>query len=334
MKFICQLSGIRCEVSGFSGMLPAAAGYVHPAHFLPASRIVQIAASRAAAPESFNAMDSRLLLSCILNLSGLVRSAQPIADGQDAIIAAKLDSTARAVWRILAFPSAHIERLFPVWNHAGSLENLGEILTEWNTICDAAENSFREINRADRAKSLVAKYHALAASPKRSAAARAVATIAKWAAIAGDFPVSSTPHPASGSPISLSDYWQEIIRAAASPASWLEYPAADIAELIDHCYERISVGDFLAHDLFTLLGDAMESRRAYILGGMPSSHTFSAGAARIILDESIAALENDEKAASALAALRASAPTAAPRRENYSSAKEFLIAKLAYGAAK
>ena len=340
MKFICQLSGISCHVSGFTGagMVPATAGYVHPAHFLPVSRIAAIAASFSASPSAFSPEDAQLLASCLLHLSGLSAPTAPIAPAQDHIISAKLPALASTVFRILGQSPAIQEKAFPHWNHSGSLENLGEVLAEWNGICDAAENSFREINRTERKNSLVSRYRALIASSKKLAAARATRVIASWAAIAGEFPLSQTTHPSDGHALSMSEYWQEIIVACATPGALLEFPEVDIADLIDHCYERISVSDFLAHDLFSLLGDAAEARKAYILGGAASSAGFSgaitARATRIILDDAMAALENDEQAIAALASLRDAAPASPPMRAEYANAKDFLIAKLAYASAQ
>jgi hypothetical protein len=68
------------------------------------------------------------------------------------------------------------------------------------------------------------------------------ATLAEWAAAAGEFPTSPTIHPITQQSIPLAEYWKQLIRTIANEDKLWRYPEADLTELIEHCEDHITHG--------------------------------------------------------------------------------------------
>jgi hypothetical protein len=333
MKFKCAYSGITFKVDSFSAFVGETAGYVHPAHWLPASKIAALVSSWEASPSSFSKEDSTLLISCLLNLGGQVDFNEPLAPLANSIFS-KIPALASCIFEMLAIPANVREACFPRLSirNSHSLENLASIIEEWNTCISAQAEAFRTINRNERAKTIAQKYISAKNARKSAPAARA---LANWAAIAGAFPEGLIPHPISLEQIPLSTYWKEIISSLGDPARLFEFPEIDVRDCADHCFETISINDWLAPDLFAAFESSLSKRASFIKFGFTegvASH-ISTAAAHIIFDDSMNAFEDSEKSAAALANLRESAPAQAPVRENFTSMREFLIAKIAFASA-
>lgn len=146
-----------------------------------------------------------------------------------------------------------------------------------------------------------------------------VYALSEWAALAGNFPVSLTPHHRTKKPIPIADYWKLIIRASISEERLWEFPKADIIELVEHCEENIIHGSVHAHTLMKVLRDGLKKYDDYLgfgdidLAGRTTSFT--------ILGSSNSAEEAN------IQALIQSAPTNEPKPEQYPTRFAYLKAK-------
>lgn len=154
--------------------------------------------------------------------------------------------------------------------------------------------------------------------------------LASWAAAAGKFPQFDAglgSNILGGAKMSLSSYWQHIIKSCAKTESIWEIPDADIIELIEHCEEHIEHGSIYAATLMALLRTGRDRKKDFLdLGdfniGSNGSSTFR------ILDPS----SNLQDAAIQSAIL--SAPTTMPVEKDYPNKLAFIKAKLNFKIAQ
>jgi len=154
-------------------------------------------------------------------------------------------------------------------------------------------------------------------------------SLASWAEVAANFPDMRITHPLTKQPSTLSEYWKQIIRACAKEEAIWQFPKKHILEVIEHCEDELSIeertsevhghGSIYAYSLMKLLRNGLTKQESYLgfgdvdLGGRVTSF-------KILSDSSNAGDAN-------LIAGIQSAPTEAPRREQYKSPFEFLKAK-------
>ena len=150
--------------------------------------------------------------------------------------------------------------------------------------------------------------------------------LAKWAADAANFPEYPAGLDSSilgGKEMTLSAYWQHIIKCCAKYEAIWEIPGEDIKELIEHCEETIFHGSIYAHELMTLLRAGYERKNNFLnLGDMDIGAN---GASTYRILDASASIEDANKLA-----LIDSAPVNKPVESNYPNKLAFLKAKLNY----
>lgn len=154
--------------------------------------------------------------------------------------------------------------------------------------------------------------------------------LAKWAALAGNFPTGTTL--VDGLQVPIADYWESIIIAAAQK-KFFTITNADLKECIEHCEENIDPGNIYHSKLLLVLREA----KAYLAGflGDISGTGLKRNSLQIwnFAPDAPGQEEPDVFAAN-LDAIVSAAPTILPLRANYSTMMEYLKAKIKYDAAK
>lgn len=329
MKVKCAFSGLTFEISGFPGYLPSSAGYIHPAHFLKLPALARSVALFESAPERFTESEAALLFSSLLNVSGLVRFTNPLPAGSGASAFKFIPRLASLISDIFALPPAAQSAFLPTIVIQSDMDNWKELFADWEAGISCYYEGIHKQREREKLDSLTSRIQILNQKRDSLSIARKLNSVAEWASIAGEFPSFETVHPC-GTPILCNSYWKELIRACSTSSTLLNYPIADIQEMLDHCYEKIAVGDDMAHELFGVIEGALERRANYLKFGTDNLVSISAVGSRIIFDETYVQNEDREKETAALDAIKASAPMEAPARADYPDNLSFIRAKLAF----
>jgi hypothetical protein len=158
--------------------------------------------------------------------------------------------------------------------------------------------------------------------------------LAKWASLAGNFPHGTTL--VDGLQVPISDYWENIIIAAANKR-FFTIPRADLEECAEHCYENIDLGSIFSQRLHAVLDGA----RSYLAGFLGDISGLGNKTKRIPIwnfpgQEPGAPLEEQEEDvfAANLDVVVANAPTSIPVRAMFATNMQYLMAKIKWSAAQ
>ena len=149
--------------------------------------------------------------------------------------------------------------------------------------------------------------------------------LASWAAMAGDFPENTISHPKTKLPVTLSEYWQEIIRTCGVKSKVFSLRTEHIERLQEYCEEHIEIGTSQARALFNLLESALETHRNFLgieeIG--PTSFTI------LSPDET-----KESIGAKNLKAIVLSAPEKEPEEKDFVKKIDYIRAKFAWEMSK
>lgn len=328
-QITCRFSGVvfNCEhmPMGLSGN-----EYHHPLFSVPKKKLLGLTSQWAA--NRLSPTESYLLYLSLLHSTDLIiwRASARYTEKTASVIANNMEHLVQIIGKIDLITHPHfVLPKFAITYDTGDLKNSFYWIQTWvsnykefmEDFIDAQHREELKI-RIDRRESALQR---IIKDPNASPVIKAK-QLAEWAADAGNFPEGDTPHPfkkefKSTEPLSLSisEYWQEIIRAAVKEDAIWKYPQSDIDELIEHCVDNIEHGSLYAHDLMKVLREGSKKKKDYTgfgdvdLAGKTTSFK--------LLDANASAEQ-----ANIIAAIQ-SAPDSEPVRTNYPTLGAFIKAK-------
>ena len=247
-RIVCSKSGVRFNCEHMPTTL-SSSSYTHPIFHVPQKRLIALAGQWAA--QKLTSTESYLLYLALLDSTELIqwRTQASYHNGMDAIVSSSIN------------PSTHL------------LENSYHWIQAWVENYEDWYQGRRDEVLREKLKDREAALQRLIRSS--TPAATYAKTLATWAATAGSFPTFDTIHPLSHQPISLSEYWQQIITSIANEDKLWRYPRKDIEELIFHCEDNIQHGDIYAHALMKYLRSGLAKYDDYLGFGDLSPSTSS-----------------------------------------------------------
>lgn len=264
-KLTCSKSGTIFDVQH----MPLAFGapeYDHPLFHVDQKKLISLAGQWAA--QRLTPTESYLLYLSLLDSTSLIqwRSHATYHSSTDSIVASNMESLLHIIGKInlirhrdLTLPSFVISR------DTADLSNSGHWIQSWITNYHEWYDSYLSAaqreelkDKLDHREEVLQRMIKSATPPERYAS-----MLADWAAVAGSFPDTLTPHFKSGKDISLSDYWRYIIRCAGDDDKIWQFPRKDIVELIEHCEDHIQHGNIYAHTLMKYLRDGLVKYDSY-----------------------------------------------------------------------
>lgn len=322
MRILCSISGIEFSVDHFPGEFFSRETY-HPVFHLPQKRLLSYTGKWASG--ELTRTDSYLLFLALLNSSDHIEFRTPVYRNEltDSLIATNMEFLIRTVIKLnsVVNPAVTFPR-FAVTVDTRYLTNVHHWIEAWN---DAYKDFLNGYKSAHESSKLINRENALARMIKNPhrAVAEYAGPLAEWAVIAGQFPEFLMETLPGSSPVRLCDYWKQIIQKCARDESLYTVREADLAELIEHCEDKIPVGSIFSHALFKLLRHAAEKHKNFL----------GLGDRDLVSNYSILADSTDTESAN-LKALIDSAPVTEPRREQYATQFQFMRAKMRWDMAR
>lgn len=332
---ICAYSSLELHINHFPISLTNREAH-HPLFDAPQRTLFAYASKWA--HHELTETDSYLLFTALLKSSGRVhfRVAARYSEGAtDQIVANNMEKLLICLSRMNSINvSGEVFASVAITNESANMENAKYWIQSWmDNYADFKENySF-----AANVKKLSIREEALQRmikSPHRDVSYYA-SDLAKWAALAGNFPTGTTL--VDGLHVPLSDYWENIIVAAANKR-FFTIPRADLEECIDHCQENIDPGSIYHHKLLTILREA----KSYLAGFLGDISGLAGSAKKRVPiwnfpgQEPGAPESQDEEDvfAANLDVVVASAPATIPVRGMFATNMQYLMAKIKWSAAQ
>lgn len=325
-KILCGISGIEFSVPHIPMSLTSRESH-HPIFDIPPQRLLTLLPRwleqelsdtenyllYLAVFKSTNLMDFRVPACAAKHTSAMIAmNMAPLA----AIVETILDSSEARKQEILRLPT------FVITADTKDLSDSPEWIKIWVQCYADYANHYRTATALEKMqrKETILERHIKDKTKDISTYAH---QLANWAAQAGAFPDFDAGLDKSimnGAKISLSTYWQYIIKCCAKTEAIWEIPDADLTELIEHCEEHIDHGSIYSHTLMSLLRAGAERKKNFLdLGDIDIGAN---GTTFRILDGS-ASIEDANK----LAAID-SAPLIEPKESFYPNKLAFIKAKL------
>lgn len=263
-RLTCSKSGIsfQCE------HMPLASYNIHPLFNVPQKRLISLAGQWAA--QKLTPTESYLLYLSLIDSTELVVWRTPavyLESRTDAIVASNMENLLHIIAKInlIKHPSFTLPS-FAIGPDTATLENSHHWIQVWTENYREWYDDFLAAGKREELKEVLDhREEALQRLIKSSTPVEAYAsTLAEWAAAAGQFPVSLTPHPVTSLPISIAEYWKQLIRTIANEDKLWRYPRADLIELIEHCEGHIIHGNIYAHTLMRYLRGGLRKYDDYL----------------------------------------------------------------------
>jgi hypothetical protein len=162
--------------------------------------------------------------------------------------------------------------------------------------------------------------------------------LAKWARRVGEFPTTRITL-ANGRKVALADFWEDLlVKGFKLDGTGLidllvsDITVGDVEEILEHCSTTILRDNtVLASSFFKELGNLAEALHEF-RNPVPSRMKISSSTSSELL--ALLGADNDEVSGSANFKSLRQTDELAPKRENYSSMKEYLAARKVYAASK
>lgn len=262
-KITCSKSGVifNCE------HMPVQSACEHPLFSVSQKRLVALAGSWSAG--RLTPTESYLVFLALLDSTELIqwRNAASYHEGMDQIVANNMENLLHIIAKInlINHPSFTLPS-FSIGPDTCKLDNSFHWIKTWIGNYREWHESYMDSKAADELRyKIQSREEALQRLIKSSTHPDTyAATLADWASTAGGFPTHSTPHPISKQPISLSEYWKQIIKTIANEDKLWRFPRADIVELIEHCEENIVHGNIYSHKLMNYLRSGLKKYDDYL----------------------------------------------------------------------
>lgn len=309
----CSKSGVRFKCEHMPIVL-AESSYVHPLFHVPQKRLVALAGNWAAG--KLSPTESYLLYLALLDSTELIQwrtHATYLGPATDAIVANGMESLLHMIakFNVIHHPNLTLPS-FAIGRDTADLSNSFHWIEAWRQNYTDWYESYLDSRKSEELKDkLTNREEALQRLIKSSTPVEAyAATLADWAATAGNFPSFDISHPITHTTISVSDYWKQIIRTIANEDKLWRYPRKDIAELVDHCEDNIQHGSIYAHKLMAYIRGGLRAYDDYLGFGISDAPATRGTSFTIMSSDS--SVQDINRAA-----LVATAPLEEPKKHQY-----------------
>lgn len=323
-KLSCSKSGIVTQVEHLP-LAFSAPEFQHPMFQVPQKKLIGLASTWASG--TLSDTESYLLYLALLDSTSLIhwRSPARLTPHTSSVVASNMESLLHIIGKInlIHHPSFTLPS-FAISPETADLANSNHWIASWtsnyrewyDSHLDSAAREELKVRLDHREEALTRMIRS--ATPVE----RYASVLADWAAIAGQFPQETTPHPISGQPIELSEYWKHIIRSAGNDDRLWKFPRKDIVELIDHCEDNIPHGNIYAHTLMKYLREGLRKYDGYDLFGDIdlSASVVRSGTAFAVMPREASVYETN------MAAISMTAPETEPKRLSYKTHFEWFKA--------
>ena len=328
-RITCAYSGVvfNCEHMPISLQ---SREYHHPLFSLPKKKLVSLAGDWAAG--KLTPTESYLLYLSLFHSTDLIvwRAPAQFTPATLQIVSNNMENLLRIVGKLdlIKHPSFTLPK-FAISHDTGDLTNSYYWIESWNQNFEdwysaSRESRIREETKAKleiRSSAVEKLLRSFYANP-----ARVAHHLGEWAQIAANFPTFSTIHPLTSKPISVSDYWKELIKSCVDEDKIWSYPRKDLSELLDHCEDQISDGGIKGHMLLKVLRLGLKKQDDYL-----GFANFDLGTTKTTFR--ILSPESSVEDANILSAI-SRAPNTEPVRSEYPNSFAYLKAKSLYDMAK
>ena len=327
MQILCAYSSLTFSCEHFPGFLSSREA-CHPVFCMPQKKL--LASLGKWSSGGLTTTDSYLLFLGLLKSTDLVDFRVPavLTEHTDSIVAQNMESLCRTVIKLNTVSNPAV--CFPhyvISPETKGLDNVRYWIENWkDSYEDFIAGKLKDLQGRDEWKRLQLREAALQRLIKNphTPITSIVGKLADWASIAGEFPSHGTvPSPFTSLPITISDYWKQLIELCAHESKLFGIPRKDLQELLDHCEEHIPIGTIYSNALFKVIRHALERQQSYLgLGDLDVSK----GIYELL--DGTDTVENANLRASVQAA-----PVEVPRPDQYATKFEYLRAKLRYDLA-
>lgn len=325
---LCGISGIEFKAQYMQLSLTSREAS-HPIFSVPGTRLLTL--SERWLEQELSDTENYLLYLALFNSTGLMDFRVPASVCADtpSIIAHHMEPLINMVDIILSHGEERSQQLFHlptfvITPDTKCLEDSGEWIKIWRQCYADYVNKYRTstaLEKLTRKETILERL----IKDKTKDISQWAHQLANWASQAGNFPEFNAGLDTSilgGKDMSLSQYWQYIIKCCAKTEAIWEIPDADLNELIEHCEENIEHGSIYAHTLMSLLRAGAERKKNFLdLGDIDIGTN---GTTFRILDANTS-IEDANKLA-----LIDSAPLHAPVESQYPNKLAYIKAKMNY----
>jgi len=293
----------------------------HPVFLLPQHKLLSYSSKWSAG--ELTTTDSYLLFLALMNSTSLLewRHAVHRTNNTDALVATNMEPLIKIIGKInLIHHPKFVLPSFAITRDTCTLENVKHWVEAWHESFLEFMRGYKEQTEQERISRREYALERMIKSTQLKNAKKYSIALANWAELAGQFPSFVLLHPLTKNPITLANYWKEIITACIREEKIFQYPAADVEELITHCEEHIPHGSISAASLMDLLRAGKRSQSSYLCLSDFDIVAFKNGT---LSSEDVVETTNK-------LVMMQNAPTEMPVRTNYSSEIEFVRAKARY----
>jgi hypothetical protein len=325
-KILCAISGIEFSVQHMPLTLTSRE-HSHPIFSVPAPRLLKL--TERWLEQELTDTEDYLLYLALFNSTGLMefRSPASICADTPSIIAHHMHHLTDIVEIILNHGEERSQQLFHlptfvITPDTKCLEDSGEWIKIWRQCYADYANKYRTstaLEKLSRKETILERL----IKDKTKDISQYAHQLANWAAQAGKFPEFAAGLDTSilgGRQMTLSQYWQHIIKCCAKTEAIWEIPDEDLNELIEHCEENIEHGSIYSHTLMALLRAGAERKKNFLdLGDID----LGAGGITFRILDADTSIEDANKLA-----LIDSAPIAQPIESQYPNKLAYIKAKM------
>lgn len=261
MKLKCVYSGLPFEVTHFPGTITGRYTY-HPIFDIPQKELLQY--TRKWSAGELTETDSYLYYLALLNSTELIvwRTAACHSTHTQSVIQRNMESLIRCIGRInlIKHPSFVLHKI-AIQAESCDLLNSGHWISNWTDSYHSFIKGYKDEIAHDK---IVFRERALERMIKdaNKPVTHYVRSIANWAAMVGEFPVS--PVRVGNKVLSLSDYWKEIIVACSDADKIFNILEADLDELIEYSIDNVDAGSIFGKLYFDLLKSGKHKQKFYL----------------------------------------------------------------------
>ena len=315
----CAYSGITFKCEHFPVTLSHREA-AHPVFLLPQHKLLSYATKWSAG--ELTTTDSYLLFLALMNSTELVewRVSATYRNGlTDALVAANMEALLRIIGKInLIHHPKFVLPSFVVTKDTCTLDNVRYWIEAWHESFMDFMQGYREQTEQEKIRRREYALERMIKSTQLKNAIKYAKALASWAELAGEFPTFTMLHPLNKKPITLNEYWKEIIMACIREEKIFQYPSTDVDELISHCEEHIPHGSISAASLMDLIRAGKKSQSSYLCLNDFDILAYKSGTVK---SEDVVETTNK-------IAMIQSAPATEPKRSDYGSEIEFVRAKM------
>lgn len=303
----CAISGLKIKVQYGPLTIPAREGYYHPIFALPRKKLLGLYSRSCTG--SLSPTDNYLIFLAILHSSGAIRWTCPASCDPSSSHTLKLvQNNMRQLIEVVELTDRIIvpsfrQPQFIVASDNSDLRQIPNWIAAWNQNIEEFKQGYAAAKQREDLKKIENKLSYFIRSGLDTS--QYISVVANWAEQAADFPRQK------------SERWKYIIRVCFNEEKVFSIPLAEIKEVKAYCEENIEAGSIHFHELHSALQAGIRNHSSFLGLEAVGYSLLPANAAKMAVEQ---------------AAIIAKAPDHEPVASEYSSATEFLKAKLRWRA--